>query len=100
GGQSGGPVGGDSAGGVEGPSMSGEPATDGADLSPETAPMRAHDAASVAGLDALITTCRACPRLVAWREQVAANPRASFRGQTYWGKAVPGFGSADARILI
>ena len=35
----------------------------------------------------------ACPRLVAWREAVAAVPRALFAGQTYWGKPVPGFGS-------
>jgi uracil-DNA glycosylase family 4 len=37
---------------------------------------------------------------VAWREEVAANPRAAFRDQAYWGKAVPGFGPANARILV
>jgi len=67
---------------------------------PVTAPARAAGARTIADLDALITTCRACPRLVAWREEVAAHPRASFAGQTYWGKAVPGFGPADARILV
>ena len=67
---------------------------------PVTAPSRASAAASLAELDALVTMCRACPRLVAWREDVAANPRASFAGQTYWGRPVPGFGPADARILI
>lgn len=67
---------------------------------PVTAPARAHRAQTIAELDALITTCRACPRLVAWREEVAAHPRASFAGQVYWGKAVPGFGPADARILV
>lgn len=67
---------------------------------PVTAPSRAHGANSIAELDELVTTCRACPRLVAWRESVAANPRAAFRGQTYWGKAVPGFGPADARIVV
>ncbi|MEO7125093.1 MAG: uracil-DNA glycosylase [Nakamurella sp.] len=56
--------------------------------------------ATIEELDALIITCRACPRLVAWREEVAAHPRASFAGQTYWGKAVPGFGPADARVLV
>ena len=56
-----------------------------------------HD---IAGLDALVPTCRACPRLVAWREAVAASPRASFAGQTYWGRPVPGFGPPDADILI
>lgn len=69
-------------------------------LSPETAPSRAHRTRTVAELDALVTTCRACPRLVAWREEVAAHPRAAFAGQTYWGKPVPGFGPPDARILI
>lgn len=67
---------------------------------PVTAPARAHEASSIAELDALIPTCRACPRLVAWREDVAAHPRASFAGQTYWGRPVPGFGPADARVLI
>ena len=51
-------------------------------------------------LDAAITRCRACPRLVAWREQVAAERRAAFRGQEYWGRPVPGFGPADARIAV
>jgi uracil-DNA glycosylase family 4 len=67
---------------------------------PKTAPRRAHQARTIEELDALITSCRACPRLVAWREEVAAHPRASFAGQTYWGKAVPGFGPGDAGILI
>ncbi|MGJ7442308.1 uracil-DNA glycosylase [Aquipuribacter sp. MA13-6] len=47
-----------------------------------------------------ITGCRACPRLVAWREQVAATPRASFAGQTYWGRPVPGFGDERAHVLV
>jgi len=51
-------------------------------------------------LDAEISECRACPRLVAWREKVAAEKRAAFRDQEYWGRPVPGFGVADARILI
>ncbi|GAY12628.1 uracil-DNA glycosylase, family 5 [Pseudonocardia sp. N23] len=44
--------------------------------------------------------CRACPRLVAWREKVATEKRAAFRDQTYWGRPVPGFGPADAALLI
>jgi uracil-DNA glycosylase len=55
------------------------------------------------GLDALareISDCRACPRLVAWREQVAIEKRASFREETYWARPVPGFGDARARLLI
>lgn len=51
-------------------------------------------------LDAAVVDCRACPRLVAWREQVAREKRAAFRDQTYWGRPVPGFGPADARLLI
>ena len=44
--------------------------------------------------------CRACPRLVAWREQVAEERRAAFADQTYWGRAVPGFGDPAARVAI
>ncbi|MDP9799311.1 uracil-DNA glycosylase family 4 [Catenuloplanes nepalensis] len=51
-------------------------------------------------LDAEISDCFACPRLVAWREEVATVKRAAFRDQTYWGRPVPGFGVADARIGI
>jgi uracil-DNA glycosylase family 4 len=51
-------------------------------------------------LDAVVAGCRACPRLVAWREEVAATKRAAFRDQEYWGRPVPGFGAADAAIGI
>ena len=54
----------------------------------------------LADLDVLVTNCRACPRLVAWREEVAAVKRLSFRDETYWGRPVPGFGPADAKVLI
>ena len=47
-----------------------------------------------------VVACRACPRLVAWREQVAAEKRAAYRDQEYWGRGVPGFGDPAARILI
>lgn len=60
----------------------------------------ARAAGSLAALDELITHCRACPRLVAWREQVAAEKRLAYRGDTYWGRGVPGFGPADATVLI
>jgi uracil-DNA glycosylase family 4 len=70
------------------------------DTAADAAPGRASQARSIAELDELVSGCRACPRLVAWREDVAANPRASFAGQNYWGRAVPGFGPADARILV
>lgn len=47
-----------------------------------------------------IVNCRTCERLVEWRERVAVEKRASFRDQDYWGRPVPGFGDAAARILV
>ena len=44
--------------------------------------------------------CRACPRLVDWREDVAREKRASFSDETYWGRPVPGFGDPNAAILV
>ena len=44
--------------------------------------------------------CRRCPRLVTWREEVAAHPRASYAGQSYWGRPVPGFGDSGATLAI
>lgn len=54
----------------------------------------------LAALDAAVAGCDACPRLVAWRAEVAANPRAAFAGSVYWGRAVPGFGRASARLWV
>ncbi|MFC7448561.1 uracil-DNA glycosylase [Rhodococcus daqingensis] len=51
-------------------------------------------------MDRELIDCRRCPRLVAWREKVAVEKRAAFRDQTYWGRPVPGFGPADAALLI
>ncbi|MEM8905129.1 MAG: uracil-DNA glycosylase [Actinomycetota bacterium] len=47
-----------------------------------------------------ISSCRRCPRLVAWREQVAVEKRAAFRDEDYWGRPVPGFGDPRARIAV
>ncbi len=47
-----------------------------------------------------IVGCRRCPRLVAWREQVAHERKAAFADQEYWGKPVPGFGDPQARVLM
>lgn len=47
-----------------------------------------------------ITSCRRCPRLVRWREQVARTKVARHRGSVYWGRPVPGFGDPDARLLL
>ncbi len=52
------------------------------------------------GLADQIAGCRLCPRLVAWREQVARERRAAFSDQEYWGRPVPGFGDPDARLLL
>ena len=53
----------------------------------------------VGEVSARLIQCRRCPRLVAWREQVAAEKRRAFQGQQYWGKPVPGFGDPSARLL-
>jgi uracil-DNA glycosylase family 4 len=44
--------------------------------------------------------CRRCPRLVAWREEIAVTKRAAFRDSDYWGRPVPGFGDPAARLVI
>ncbi|HSL30492.1 MAG TPA: uracil-DNA glycosylase [Anaerolineales bacterium] len=46
-----------------------------------------------------IISCSKCERLVAWREEVARVKRKAYRGQEYWGRAVPGFGDPEARVL-
>jgi len=51
-------------------------------------------------LAAEISLCRRCPRLVAWREEVAATKRAAYRDEEYWGRPVPGFGDPAARLLV
>jgi uracil-DNA glycosylase family 4 len=51
-------------------------------------------------LDAQVTSCRRCPRLVQWREQVAREKRAAFADEDYWGKPLPGFGDRSARVLL
>jgi uracil-DNA glycosylase family 4 len=61
----------------------------------------AAEAASVAELNARVSVCRACPRLVAWREDVALRGRrASFADQPYWGRPGPSFGDPRAPVLI
>ena len=55
---------------------------------------------SIELLDQAIIKCRKCPRLVQWREEVAVTKRKSYENEKYWGKAVPGFGSATPKMLI
>jgi uracil-DNA glycosylase len=56
--------------------------------------------ARLAALGAEVVACRRCPRLVAWREQVARERRAAFAHEEYWGRPVPGFGDPGARVLV
>jgi len=51
-------------------------------------------------LTAGVIECRRCPRLVAWREQVALEKRAAYAGEEYWGRPVPGFGDPRARLVV
>ncbi len=51
-------------------------------------------------LDARVSVCAACPRLVQWREDVAVAKRASFADQPYWGRPIPGWGDPDPSLLI
>ncbi|MFM9035127.1 MAG: uracil-DNA glycosylase [Mycobacterium sp.] len=57
-------------------------------------------AADLPALGAEVSVCRACPRLVAWREETAMVKRRSFAEQPYWGRPVPGWGAARPRILV
>ncbi len=76
----------ESAGAATGPADRGTEAVGGADR--------------LAGLAAEIVACRACPRLVAWREDAAAHPPRRYAGESYWARPVPGFGDPAARILF
>lgn len=55
---------------------------------------------SLSILNTEIISCRKCPRLVAWREEVARTKRKAYQDQEYWGKPVPGFGDPQARVLV
>ena len=63
-------------------------------------PAPSTDRAALAQLTAAIAECRKCPRLVAWREQVAREKVRRFRADEYWARPAPGFGDPDARILF
>jgi uracil-DNA glycosylase family 4 len=60
----------------------------------------ASRSAALAQLSAEVVACRRCPRLVDWRERVAAEKRAAYAGEEYWGRPLPGFGDPAARILV
>ncbi len=61
---------------------------------------QAQAVTTVADLDAEVSVCRACPRLVDWREEVATVKRKSYADQPYWGRPAPGFGAERPRILV
>ncbi len=58
------------------------------------------NASELAHIEAEIVACRACPRLVEWRERVGREKVARFADQTYWARPVPGFGDPDARVVV
>ncbi|MFG3280749.1 uracil-DNA glycosylase [Streptomyces sp. NPDC048111] len=77
--------------------------TEGPRPSTEDRDYPAFHAAHSSGLSELnshLVACRACPRLVAWREEVAATKRAGFAQWEYWGRPVPGFGPHDAPLVV
>ncbi|MCV7399393.1 uracil-DNA glycosylase [Mycobacterium fragae] len=80
----------------------GDPAT--ADTAVASTPAQvaamAEAVEAVDQLDAEVSVCRACPRLVEWREQTAVTKRRSFADQPYWGRPVPGWGAEHPRLMV
>ena len=60
----------------------------------------AGEARTVEAIDAAVSVCRACPRLVAWRETVAREKRRSFAAEPYWGRPISGWGSSSPSVLV
>jgi uracil-DNA glycosylase family 4 len=67
---------------------------------PEQVVAMAEAAETLTQLDAAVSVCRACPRLVEWRELAATTKRRSFAGEPYWGRPVPGWGTDHPRVAI
>ncbi len=67
---------------------------------PQEVPNAADSVHALQQLQHRVTECRKCPRLVQWREKVAAEKRAAFKDWDYWGRPLPGFGDPDAELLI
>ena len=80
----------------------GDPATPATPAAGSPAAVRAlaASAGSLAELTARQSVCRACPRLVEWREQVAVAKRRSFAAERYWGRPIPGWGADQPAVLI
>ena len=66
----------------------------------DSTPAGPSAAGAIARLNEEVVACRKCPRLVAWREEVARTKRASFADEEYWGRPVTGFGDPDAWLGI
>ena len=60
----------------------------------------ARAAQTIGGVQERVIACRACPRLVEWREETARVKRRMYRDETYWGRPLAAFGDPDARLLI
>jgi uracil-DNA glycosylase family 4 len=80
----------------------GDPATPNTPVAYDASDVRqlATSAPTMREVDARISRCRACPRLVQWREEIAATKRRAFALEPYWGRPVPGFGADRPRILV
>jgi uracil-DNA glycosylase family 4 len=62
--------------------------------------VQSQRARALSALASEVSSCRRCPRLVAWRELIARERRAAFADQEYWGRPLPGFGDPGARVLL
>jgi uracil-DNA glycosylase len=78
----------------------GDPSRPDTPVAHDAAQVRALAATDLAQLSARAGVCRACPRLVTWREDVARVKRRAYRDQPYWGRPVPSLGVADPRVLV
>ncbi|MFI6500448.1 uracil-DNA glycosylase [Nonomuraea typhae] len=80
----------------------GDPAAPDTPVAHDPADVRrlAATSGTLAELAARQSVCRACPRLVAWREEVADVRRRAFATETYWGRPIAGWGSAEPRVLL
>jgi uracil-DNA glycosylase family 4 len=67
---------------------------------PDDVEQLARSATGLPELEARVGVCRACPRLAAWREEVAVTKRRAFAGEPYWGRPIPGWGDERAWLLI
>ena len=78
-----------------------DPATAATPLAKTSAGVRRSAAsADLGGVSAQVSVCRACTRLVRWREDVAEQKRAAYAHQPYWGRPIAGWGSAEPRVLV